>query len=463
MANTTPHPTVIFGLGREGLSTYTHLTQTQPELPLLLLDEKPLQQLGPEWQAIEATHPGRIVTQLPADLQNPLVYCSPGIPPHNKLYKELAAKNATFSSNLELFFAALPSISEKIVTIGVTGTKGKSTTSALLYHLLKTAKLPAVYAGNVGIPALDVLPELAILAAQNESIYIVLELSSHQLSRLEVSPQIAVLQNILPEHLDYYDSFEAYSGAKATITKYQTSSDKLIYSSDFATVAAIAQQSAAKKYAFSIENPTANELSARIHAVLATSAPKLLGKHNWYNMAPSIILAETIGIEPTTVTTALETFEPLSHRLEVVETTHDDGVLYINDSLATTPEATMAALDAFSDKTVILIAGGYDRSLDFFDLAKKITTTRAIKALILFPPTGEKIVAFMYKIDPSSPLLATSYYKVESMAEAVRIARGMAKKGDVVLLSPGAASFGRFRDYADRGEQFMREVRGERN
>lgn len=448
---------IIFGLGREGLSTTQYLLSKDANSQLLLLDEKPLEQLDPAWKEIVAKQGVSFTQELPEHLDGVTVYCSPGIPPHNPIMQQLSKSPAKLSSNVELFCEVLASQEKKIVTIGVTGTKGKSTTSALLYHLLKTAKLPAHYAGNVGIPALSILSD--ILAEPAETVYVVLELSSHQLSMLSTSPNIAVLQNIVPEHLDYYGSFEDYVAAKAHIALHQSESDHIIYSLDFASSTQVAEQSKAEKHAFSLDNPQANQLSQRVISTLDAAQPKLLGNHNRYNMAPSVIVAEILGIEPAVVRTALNSFEPLSHRLEKVETGNDD-ILYINDSLATTPEATIAAIEAFPHRQIILIAGGYDRSLDFFELAKKIATTKTIKAIILFPPTGEKIVEFIHKIQADAPILETGYFKVETMSEAVATAKKIARKGDVVLMSPAAASFGRFRDYADRGNQFIRNVQG---
>lgn len=447
-------PTIIFGLGREGLSTVRHLLSQNPNEPLLLLDEKPQKELGPEWHDLLTKETITFSQTLPETLDSPLVYISPGIPPHNQLCKALEEKNATFTSNLELFCQKVNQLTGDVVTIGVTGTKGKSTTSALLYHLLKTAGFSAHYAGNVGIPALDILPDIQSDAA--EKCYIVLELSSHQLRTLETSPDIAIVQNIVPEHLDYYDSFESYVAAKAQIAKHQQESDHIIYSSDFETAEQVASSSPAQKHVYSLENPSENHLSEEITSALSQAKTKLLGKHNQYNMAPSVVVGKLLGISPETIQKALESFQPLSHRLEIIPT--EDGITYVNDSLATTPEATIAALEAFADRQVVLIAGGYDRDLDFFDLAKKIVHTKTIKAIILFPPTGEKIVHFMHKIQADAPLLKTGYFKVESMSEAVHTAKDVAKSGDVVLLSPAAASFGRFRDYADRGNQFKQLV-----
>jgi len=454
MSNEASDTTIILGLGREGLSTARYLLSKHNNLSLLLLDEKPLSELEPEWQKLVEKDTISFAQTVPTETESPLVYCAPGIPPHNPLYKALEAKNAVFTSNLELFCTTISQEYAKVITIGVTGTKGKSTTSALLYHVLQTAGFSVSYAGNVGIPALDILPEIST----EETHYVVLELSSHQLGRINTSPNIAVVQNIVPEHLDYYGTFENYLAAKMNIAKHQTDHDRIIYSLDFETSAQVAALSPGKKYGYSLENPNTNEVSQRVLQQIKASNTKLIGQHNRYNIAPSIIIGEVLGIDADLIHTALESFQPLSHRLEMVPS--DDGVLYINDSLATTPEATIAAIDAFIDKQIILISGGYDRSLDFFDLAKKIVTTRTIKAIILFPPTGENIANFMYKINPDSAVLKTSYFKVESMSEAVHIAKKMARKDDVVLMSPAAASFGRFRDYADRGNQFKRYVQG---
>ena len=450
---------VVLGLGREGLSSYHYLRQKYPAKYITLLDEKTLDHLSDEWKTIaNEDHTIHFSTTVPEDLTKPLVFCSPGIPPKNALLAALQERGATITSNTDSLLSELSPLGSSVVTIGVTGTKGKSTTSALIYHLLKTAGKKVYYAGNVGVPPLDILSKIQTeLTEKPDAVqYVVLELSSHQLLRVTHSPTIAVIQEIVPEHLDYYDTFEAYVAAKGTIALYQSPSDHVIYCTDFPTVSEIARKGPAQRHGYSLDLPQSNEVSTHIAEVLEKSETQLLGQHNRYNTAPSIIISTLFSIPENTLQKALKTFTPLPHRLERVQT-DNDAILYINDSLATTPEATCAAIAAFPDNRIILIAGGYDRSLDFHVLAKKIATSN-IKALILFPPTGEKIIEILHRIAPTSPLLETSYFKVETMSEAVQTAKKMANRGDVVLLSPAAASFGRFTDYADRGNQFKQLV-----
>ncbi len=452
----------ILGLGREGRSTYTYLRKKFPNRHIFLFDEKPLDALT-TWKEISQNDVALVSFHTTVPLQqltDPVIFCSPGIPPTRPLYQALAALAPTWSSNLEEFFSALP---DNVVTIGITGTKGKSTTSAVINHLLKTAKLSTILAGNGGTPALDVLESINTLCDSSEKVYAVLELSSHQLSRLSRSPHIAVIQNITPEHLDYYGTFAEYVAAKTQIVKNQTDSDLVLFCADYPESTKLAFTSAGKKMSFSLEGNAAtikvnteNEnLVIDGEMIVNLAKLPLLGKHNLINCIPGILIAKHLDITTETITQGLTTFVPLQHRLEIVHTT--DDITYINDSLATTPEATLAALDAVGDKPCILIAGGHDRHLDYHELAQAILNHK-VKAVLLFPPTGETIIRHMYQLEPTNMVVMSNYFKVASMWEAVKKAKSLAKPGDVVLLSPAAASFGIFKDYEDRGEQFKQAV-----
>ncbi len=397
---------LILGFAREGQSTYNFLHKKFPYLQIDHVDQ--------------IDNPNYLL-----EIRNyKLVIKTPGISPHKP--EIIAAKKAgiIFTSHMQIFFEVCPSKN----TIGVTGTKGKSTTTSLIYHVLKD-HFPTVLVGNIGKPALDYLDEIT------PETWVVCELSSYQLLDLTVSPHIAVLQNIYPDHLDYHNDFEEYKNAKLNITKYQTTSDYLITRPDI--------QTKAKK-------------------ILITPEPiesQLLGEHNLYNIKPSIIIGELLGIPRQFILNSIKLFQPLETRLELVA--EKNNIKFYADTLATIPEATIAAIDTLHPTT--LIAGGHDRHQNYEELAKKIISS-GIKTLILFPITGERIWQEVQKhLEGAKHLRGgrTDSPEVKftgSMPEAVKLAFEYTPKNSVCLLSPAAPSFTLFKDYRDEYQQYVDNI-----
>src|SRR3989344_5376984 len=235
---------LILGFGREGQSTYRFLRKLFPHKRLAIADKKKLKELDVKASEIIGSD-NNLDIYLGNDYLNKLdlheiVIKSPGIPYKFDGIRKAKDKGVGFTSQTKIFFELC-----KGKIIGVTGTKGKSTTTSLIYHILKTAKIPSVLLGNIGKPPLDYLEE------DNEKTFFVFEMSSHQLTDIEKSPDIAVFLNVFPEHLDYYLNYEEYIKAKGNITRFQESSDILIYNADFPEIAEIANQSKARKYKFS--------------------------------------------------------------------------------------------------------------------------------------------------------------------------------------------------------------------
>lgn len=392
---------LILGFAREGQSTSKFLKEKFPHLQLDTADQKD----GPEY-----------LTKL-QDYK--IIIKTPGISPHKP--EIVAAKKAgvIFTSHMQIFLEACPSKN----TIGITGTKGKSTTASLIYHVLHAANQSAVLVGNIGKPALDYISEIT------PDTWVVIELSSYQLMDLTASPHIAVLQNIYPDHLDYHLDFEEYKNAKLNITKYQTPTDYLITQLDIPT--------SAQKLSFSLP---AQPVSSQ-----------LLGNHNQINIQPSLIIGKLLGLNHQKMLTAIKTFKPLETRLELV--TEKNGIKFYADTLATIPEATIAALDAFSSGVSTLIAGGFDRKQNYSDLVKKILNNN-IKILILFPATGVRIEQEIRKLNQNTPKI----YHVQNMPEAVRIALNQTVSGQICLLSPAAPSFTLFKDYKDEYDQYKQAI-----
>ncbi len=456
---------IIFGLGQEGWSSYRFLKEQLPAVKITLVDEKPLAELAAHWQT--AIDQDKATSWLPATKLDSLtisdanhtrlgttLFKTPGLPANHPAIKKLLKSGVKLTSNTQLFFDLITVQQKKspdlnLTTIGVTGTKGKSTTTSLIHHLLKENGIKSYLAGNIGRPALSSYQAWQESPRQTpqEPSFFVLELSSHQLAELNKSPQIAIIQTIVSEHLDYYPDFASYFAAKTNIVKHQQAQDWVIYNQTDQHASRLAKLSPGKKTGFDLESN--QEL---IQLAKETS---LLGRHNLYNTLPAIIIGQQFGLNSAQITEALKTFKPLPHRLQLI--TEINGVEYYDDSIATNPKATVAALKTFSDRPVILLAGGYERQQDFSNLAAEILK-QDVKGLALFPPTGSRLKTEIKKASSGE----TPQQKMAEFTEmklAVEFAAELAKPGDVVLLSPAAASFGLFANYKDRGKQFEQAVR----
>jgi UDP-N-acetylmuramoylalanine--D-glutamate ligase len=457
MEQLAPHRILILGLGREGLSTYHFLRQELPDQHLWLYDDKQVNALSEAWQTVIRQDPLTTALQnqpiTSSDDLPTLIIKTPGLPPTHPFLQQAVESEIKITSNAQLFFDQLSKLRTKPTTIGVTGTKGKSTTTSLIYHVLKESGFTTFLAGNIGVPPLDLVNELRAADQDNQTSYVVLELSSHQLLDLRTSPQVAVVQNIVPEHLDYYETFDQYVEAKSHVTRFQTAADYVVFNPAYELPKKLADLSAGTKLTFSIET---NDEFLLYHGqpVIKLNQIPLPGTHNRENVMPAVVIGVHFELSLTQIGAAIASFKPLEHRLEFVRDLN--GVEYYNDSLATVQDAAVAALQAFAGKPVILIAGGYDRGLDYTDLAKAILS-HPVKTLILFKPTGERIAETVHTL-AGGQKLPTIFFP-RSMSEAVHEARKVAQAGDVVLMSPASPSFGEFKDYADRGQQFKREVK----
>ncbi|MDP4007126.1 MAG: UDP-N-acetylmuramoyl-L-alanine--D-glutamate ligase [bacterium] len=386
---------LILGFGREGKDTLLFLQKHFPKKKVGIADQ----------------NQGSGYLKKIKDYD--VIIKSPGVP--NWKIAPFLKKKQVVTSQTDIFFSECPG-----TIIGVTGTKGKSTTASMIYDVLKSGGVRAHLLGNIGEPVLSHLAK-----ARPEDVF-VYELSSFQLENLKKSPHIAVLLNVYPEHLDHHQSHAKYAWAKARIAMYQTPTDFLIYNQDSKVVSTIAKLSKAQKLPF--------KSKTRPGLVLASAEP-------------ARIIGRLFGIPKQKIERAIKNFKPLEHRLEKVG--EWKGITFYNDSLATIPEATIAALDALGSNVHTLIAGGYDRGLDMKKLGERIKKSE-IKTLILFPTTGAKILQSM-KNPPQS-------FFAKDMKQAVRLAYLHTPKKKICLLSPAASSFNMFKDYKDRGEQFKKWV-----
>lgn len=352
-----------------------------------------------------------------------LILRSPGVYPYKPELKNL--KNLTTST--QIFFENCPA---KI--IGVTGTKGKGTTSTLIYEILKSAGLDVYLAGNIGKPALELLSLLT-----NKSI-VVFEMSSFQLIDLKFSPHISVILNITSDHMDWHKDQEEYINAKKNIVKFQTEDDYAVINREYEVSKNFSDETKAKVVYFS-----KNDLESKFKNNLI-----LRGEHNLENIAASVEVAKILGIDEDLILETVQEFKGLEHRLEFVR--ECQNIKFYNDSFATGPQPTIAAIKAFTEEET-LILGGSDKGLDYKELGQLITKSENVKNVILIGQIREKIKEH---IQSKSVIdLGTS-----PMQTVVQKAYEITKPGGVVILSPGAASFDMFTDYKDRGNQFKEAV-----
>ena len=343
--------------------------------------------------------------------------------------------------DIELFARARPELPPHKV-VGITGTNGKSTTTALVHHILKTAGAPATMGGNIGLPILaqDPLPEGGVY---------VLELSSYQIDLTQsLDCDVAVLLNITPDHLDRYDSFEAYGASKARLFEMQTPQGAAVIMLADAASARVAHAARTQYLVAAPVDDFGDPEWPALHDLPLNSQnewPTLQGPHNAQNAAAAVETARALGLSEEPISEGLRTYPGLPHRMERVR--EKDGVAFVNDSKATNPTATAPALAAF-DK-IRWICGGQAKTDNLDECAPYFGHVRSAYTI------GEAADLFERLLSPHIPVKTCG-----KLADAVREAAADAESGDTVLLSPACASFDQFRDFEDRGNQFRQLVGG---
>ncbi len=386
-----------------------------------------------------------------------MVVKNPIVPWTNDYVKQALLHHIPVEMDSSLFFRQCPA-----PIIGVTGSKGKTTTASLIAHILEQAERSVVRAGISQVGVLGILDEIA----RDETV--VFELSSWRLSalgRMKKSPSIAVLTNIYPDHLNYYKTMDAYMADKAQIFAHQKANEVCVANFDNELVREIVQDAPGVVLWFSTKQALEGDSAfvrdetlflshhGKEQVLLPLSDLPLRGEHNVGNVLAAALAALAAGLSVKEIRSGIMSFSGVPHRLEKVA--EKEGVTYYNDTAATIPDAAIAALHSFSEP-VILLAGGSDKNLDFSFLAEEIL--KRPKKYILFAGAGtEKLVLAMRALLPEGEKQRPIDI-VSSMEEAVSLATQWAEPGDVVLLSPGAASFGLFRNEFDRGEQFRAAV-----
>ncbi len=331
-------------------------------------------------------------------------------------------------------------------TIGITGTKGKSTTSSLLKEILAACGFKVELVGNIGKPAISLI---------NEKVdYFIYELSSYQLQDLKYSPHVAFFLNFYPEHLDHHGGIENYFSAKCRIFDFQEPKDFL-----FLGQKVLPQVVGKPRSSLCVVGGPESKFFIKGSSIVSRDgsfmfdmkSSGLRGSGNLQNLLAVFEFAASIDLDLDLVSRGISQFKPLPHRLEIVGTRN--GVQYVNDSISTVPQATINAIDAFDSQIQTLILGGYDRGVDFDELSDVILESE-IPLVLLFKPSGERILSSINRSAKSKNLTPPTMQFVDSMDHAIKVVIEKNFKSGVCLLSPASPSFGMFKNFEERGKTF---------
>jgi len=439
----------ILGFGMEGRDLVRFLLNKEARISLF--DKKPEEELnfsGIDKNKIALSTGEQYLDSGLTDFD--YVFRSPGVYRYIPEIIKAESRGVTIFSAIKLFFEVCPA---KI--IGVTGTKGKGTTSSLIYEILKSAGKDVYLAGNIGVPYLELLPKLT-----KES-FVVLELSSFQLIDMESSPQIAVVLNITQDHLDWHEDLDEYIDAKKNIVKHQKDNDFAIISADYKVPESFSSLTKAKVLYFSRNKKVKGSFSSDGNVYLSTDKEILLGgardlllrgEHNLENVTAAVAASGVLDISPQAIWKAVSSFKGLEHRLELVG--RAKGISFYNDSFATGPQPTIAAVKSFSEPLTVIL-GGSEKGLDYKGLGEEISKVENLSSVVLIGRVGPKIKKALQAAGYKGKMIDMGR---ASMEEVVGEAVLNTPQGGVILLSPAAASFDMFKDYKDRGKKFKSAV-----
>ncbi len=432
---------LILGFGREGQSTYKLIRKYLQNQQLYIADNK--EDFQKDYKFLEQDNN---VTYISGNkyLDNldeyDIIMKSPGI---SFVGIDTSKYINKIKSQLELLLEFF-----NIFTIGVTGTKGKSTTSSLLYKILKEQNRKCMLLGNIGVPVFD------YVSSMEDDIIVILEMSSHQLEYMKLSTNIAILLNIYEEHLDHYESFEKYAEAKCNIYRYQKESDYFLYNADNEMLNKLIQTTNGHTYKVSIEDRAGSDIYLRNDKVYfkdkeiynRNEKRNLIGDYNLNNIMFVLGVSELLKLDINKTIKSISEFKPLEHRLEFVGKYND--VLYYDNSIGTIPMATIEAVKSLKYVDTLII-GGMDRGINYQDFIEYLNNSD-IKNIICMPKTGHDIAKALKK---------ERAYIVEDLEEAVNVAKKVTEKGKICLLSPAAASYGFFKNFEEKGNLFKKLVK----
>lgn len=432
----------LWGWGREGRAAWRAIRDALPGLSLTLFCR------DSEVADARDVDPG-LEVEVEATVESlgafDVVVKSPGVSPYGEAAVGAAARGTRFLGGTALWFAGQADADGVVArTTCITGTKGKSTSSALMAHLLRAGGHRTALAGNIGLPLL----ELGDAPAE----YRVIELSSYQTGDVADSgarPEVAVVLNLFPEHLDWHGSHERYIADKLRLVTDARPKVAVLNAAD-PRLAALDLPHSEVRWFGNDEgwHLRGDALFRGAREVMDTAALPLPGRHNRGNLCAVLTAVEAMGLDAAALAPHAVDFAPLPHRLQTLG--ERDGLAWVNDSISTTPQATLAALDCFPDRPVAVLVGGHDRGLDWSGFAQALRN-RAPAAVVTMGANGSRIHELL------APLAGAGLFRLgaaEGLADAVTQARAMLGTDGVVLLSPGAPSFGSYRDYVERGKDF---------
>jgi UDP-N-acetylmuramoylalanine--D-glutamate ligase len=377
-----------------------------------------------------------------------IVFVTPGVPRELAILETARRNGVPISSEIELLFALCQS-----PIVGITGSAGKTTTTTLVGEMLARGDRPVYVGGNIGTPLIDRIDEISSNA------WVVLELSSYQLENLRQSAPIGAILNVTPNHLDRHPTFEHYRESKFNLVRFGLSGDIAVLGADDPEATALAARCPAEVRWFSAsqivdvgsyrQGTTLRVRDAVDAEYCDTRELRVPGEHNVRNVLAAAAIARAAAISIESIGQVAREFGGVEHRLEHVREL--EGVDYYNDSIATSPERTVAALRAMT-RPVVLIAGGRSKHLPTADLASEIV--RRTRVVVTLGEMAAEVESAVRAIDPN----AVEVIRVETVDDAVRRARAIARRGDVVLLSPAGTSFDMFRDFEERGRIFKESV-----
>jgi UDP-N-acetylmuramoylalanine--D-glutamate ligase len=445
---------VILGLGRQGTALARWLVRQGAEVTVS--DRQPAERLGRFLQVLEGLPVRYVLGDHPLSLLEgcDLLCLSGGVPLDIPIVQEAVRRGIPLANDAQLFLERC-----RGWTAGITGTSGKTTTTALVGAMCQAAGFRTWVGGNIGNPLIEFVEEIG------PEDRVILELSSFQLEIMTVSPRVAAVLNIAPNHLDRHKTMEAYIAAKQRILDFQDVEDVAVLGYDDPNARSLAAAVRGRLRFFSREREVARgaflregtlflRLGSEAWPICRVEEVRLRGRHNLWNVLAAAAVAGSLGADIGAIREAVLTFSGVPHRLERVREVR--GVLYVNDSIATTPERVRVALEAF-EEPIVLLAGGRDKGLPWEETAEVIA--RRARVLIAFGELGDRIVeaarAPRARVDG---VVLEHLERVATLEEAVARAAGLARPGEVVLLSPGGTSFDAYRDFEERGMHFRQLV-----
>ena len=414
---------LILGFGREGRSTYNYIRKYLPNLPLAIADQNHIRVDDENTVCICGDNYLSVINDYE------IIMKSPGISVRDVHIDD----SVDVTCQMELFLRFAP-----CKKIGITGTKGKTTTATLTYMMLKAAEVDTCVIGNIGVPVFEMIDSAEGLVA-------VIEMSSHQLEFVKTSPDVAIITNLYPEHLDHYHGFEGYVNAKLNIIRNQTAEDIFITNVDQDIKEFTDMTIKAKQIGVSVNDDEENEFLGK----LAKLNSHLKGRHNAQDIFFAAAAASIFGAGNEAIEKGVAQFYGIPHRMELVG--KFKGIKFYNDCIATIPTAVMLAVDALEDVDTLII-GGMDRGIDYSSFITNLVESR-INNIICLPETGYKIGKELEKFNKNN------VFYTDDMETAVEISFKKTAEGKSCLLSPAASSYNRYNNFEEKGNHFKELVK----